>query len=213
MISSEGLNGAPRFVVSPMLRALRRVREPAFAGRTAQALGAVAGYGAALVLTIALVALRYRGVDPAVVTASSGMYAFGDLLLGLFLFALLSIPSTVVLIRLLRGSDLFWSLFSWACLLWGGGLSPLLAAVLWAPAVLTDPGATMGNPFLILHLLSILNCFALPGILLVTVAAWAVCRDRPTVRRRLLRASALEALSLVVVGAWWAVALYTSAHP
>jgi hypothetical protein len=66
------------------------------------------GYVGAFLLTVAIVAIyaaSTSGPDP---MASSGMYAFGDLLLFLAVFAIAAIPPTGAALFFLRANRLFW---------------------------------------------------------------------------------------------------------
>ena len=65
------------------------------------------GYLAALVIAVVAVALHSLFVDDRLVQASSGMYAFGDLMLFLIVFCGAAIPATVAALWMLRLHPLF----------------------------------------------------------------------------------------------------------
>jgi hypothetical protein len=157
---------------------------------------ATAAFAGVVVAAGALVALRYRSVDPAVVTASSGMYAFGDSVLFLAVIGAMSLPAGWLVLRALRDLDGFWRAISWAGLSWAA-LAPASVAI---RAVSTAaPGAAA--PLQLAEALAIVRLFAspasLPGLVL---AAWS-CRHPPSTRR-LRWAVALDGAGLAALALW-----------
>lgn len=161
---------------------------------------ALAGYAAAFAGAGWLVALRYRWEDPAAVSASSGMYAFGDLVWGLAFLGVLSIPATAVLLRALRDLEGFWRALSWGGLCWAA-LAPAALAIRLANTVVGLPQAALAaDAFAVLRLL------ASPASLPALVIAWWACGPAPA-RRRLRLAVLLEASGVAGYAVWllWAV--------
>ncbi len=76
-----------------------------------------AGYAVALVAAVLAVRLRDLGVDPQAVDASSGMWAFVDVVLFCTVAGILSIPPTWLLLRILRPFR-GWESGSWVLFLW-----------------------------------------------------------------------------------------------
>ena len=163
-----------------------------------------AGYVLSFVLSFAVVQLRYVFTDPAVVEASSGMYAFGDLLWGLLLGGLLSLVPTWFLLRALGDDARLRGLPSWACLAWAV-TAPVSPVVLFLGAGGTSRGA-LGQALLLLHVLSVLRGVVIPGSLLALGLAWWLSRE-PAPRRRVAAALALELCGLLGVAAWLTKAL------
>lgn len=165
---------------------------------------AAAGYVLSFVLSFGVVQLRYLFLDPAVVEASSGMYAFGDLLWGLLLGGLLSLVPTWLLLRALGDDARLRGLLSWACLAWAA-TAPVSPVMLFLGA----GGASrrpLDQALLLLHVLSVLRGVVIPGSLLALGLAWWFCRE-PAPRGRVAAALALELCGLLGVAAWLAKAL------
>ena len=82
----------------------------------------ILGYGAVFVVSAGLVGSRYlmERIHAADVSAAGGMYAFGDLLLGVFIICLFMIP-TVFLVWVMARSEAAYTTYSQ--LLLGFGLS------------------------------------------------------------------------------------------
>lgn len=173
----------------------------------------VAGYPVGLVAAIFLVSLRYLWADPRDVAASSGMYAFGDLLGILFLFGLFATPPTWFLLHLLRGADRFWSLFSWGCV-FACFTAPLHAAVLWSGGLLSGKSSPAADALLLLHFTAVLRGFVAPGaILVLAISLWACGAERRAAGRRIVIALAMEAASLAAMASWWVTALIRASNP
>lgn len=75
-------------------------------------LGVLAGYAAAIVLAWIAVAMRFHYTSGAIRDASSGMYAFGDLILFLAVFTVLSLAPTATALYFLRSRPIFWTVLS-----------------------------------------------------------------------------------------------------
>ena len=174
-------------------------------GRTRARLAlAATGYVLSFVLSFGVVQLRYLFLDPAVVEASSGMYAFGDLLGGLLLGGLFSLVPTWFLLRALANDPGLQGLLSWAGLAWAA-TAPVSPVMLFLGA----GGASRGpldQALLLLHVLSVLRGVVIPGSLLALGLAWWLGRE-PAPRRRVAAALALELGGLLGVAAWLAKAL------
>jgi len=164
--------------------------------RWVQALAIVAGYVVALLAAAGCVALRYLWIDPRVADASSGMYAFGDLMYFLFLGGLFSLVPTLFL---LRTAEPFWRALSWACLPWAATMP--LAGVTYVAMV---RGRLEGTALAgLLPALLILRGMVSPASLAGLGLAWIMCGSWPTLRRRLAWSIALEVLALAAFGAWF----------
>lgn len=161
---------------------------------------AAGGEALALAGAWAIVVLRYRWDDPAAAAASAGMYAFGDSVLVLAGFGVLSLAPTWLLFRALRDLDGFWRALSWAGLGWAA-LAPI-AATLWLLASLgAGPGASTAPPRVAAEGLSLLRLLATSTSLPALALAWWACRHPPSTRRLGL-AIALEAAGLLGFFAW-----------
>ncbi len=146
-------------------------------------LGIALGYLLAIAIGIAGAAVRYIGVDPRVVDASSGMYAFGDLLAFGFWGGLAGLVPTWFLLRELRGATGMWATLSWLALGWG--VIGVAAAVV---RFLPKPSA---GPLTDLDGIAVLRFLPAPlGVALDALGALAA--PHPAPRRRLAAAAALE---------------------
>ena len=96
------------------------------------------GFVLAIVIAVALVPLRYIGVDPKDVAASSGMWAFGDLVFICGVAALLSLVPGFFLLRALRRFPRLWVLPSIFTLLWSAS-APVAVAFRFLSATRTMP--------------------------------------------------------------------------
>jgi hypothetical protein len=104
-------------------------------------LGFVAAcYAAVVIFSSILVVERYLQYarHPADVAASSGMYAFGDLLLEMFIAGALLVP-TVLLVVVIRKSEAAYTLYSKVLLVLSLS-APLSFGLLCIPAVSSGPG-------------------------------------------------------------------------
>jgi len=99
-----------------------------------------ASYVAVLIFSGILVIERYLQYarHPADVAASSGMYAFGDLLLGMFIAGALLVP-TVLLVLVIRKSEAAYTMYSKVLLVLSLS-APLSFGLLCIPAVSSGPG-------------------------------------------------------------------------
>jgi hypothetical protein len=170
---------------------------------------AVAGWIGALALAHWIVQLRYLWEDPAVVAASSGMYAFGDAIMEVTVAAVLSIPATWMLFRAVRDLDGFWRLASWAGLAWAACAPTSVAIrVLVAVAARAAGGPPVpGRPELsvaaVADVLAVLRLLASPASLPGLALAWWACVHEPSTRR--LRWAVWLELAGTVAGALWLV--------
>lgn len=99
-----------------------------------------ASYAAVLILAAILVierSLQYAR-HPADVAASSGMYAFGDLLLEMFIAGALLVP-TLLLVLVIRKSEAAYTMYSKVLLVLSLS-APLSFGLLCIPAVSSGPG-------------------------------------------------------------------------
>jgi hypothetical protein len=165
--------------------------------------GALCGYLAAIVGAHLLVSLRSAGVDPAVVAASSGMWAFGDFVAEVLVAGLLSVAPTWVLVRALRDVEWLWRSASRAGLAWSV-IAPAAAAVWIAGSCSQAPAGTPS--FSLAGVLALHRLIASPPSVLALAVAWFGCVPGPA-RRRLGSATLLEGAGLVAAAAWFAVQL------
>jgi hypothetical protein len=173
-----------------------------------RAVAIAGGYCLALWAAGALVELRHRGVDPADIAASPGMWAFGDLMSFLVVAGVLCVLPTYFLLRMLRGVDQLWTTLSWACAGWGA-LAPLAVVsfrLISLPPPLA-PGAARPilSPWqsaaLVVSAMALLRMFVSPGSLGFLVLAWRMSLSPPA-RRRMLWAAALEACAMIPLAGW-----------
>jgi hypothetical protein len=99
-----------------------------------------ASYAAVVIFSAILVIERYLQYarHPADVAASSGMYAFGDLLLEMFIAGALLVP-TLLLVLVIRKSEAAYTIYS-KVLLALSLSAPLSFGLLCIPAVSSGPG-------------------------------------------------------------------------
>jgi hypothetical protein len=163
---------------------------------------AVAGFAGALALAHWIVQLRYRWEDPAVVTASSGMYAFGDAIAELTLTAVLSLPASWLVFRAVRDLDGFWKLVSWAGLAWAA-CAPASVAIRVLHAV---GGDASPQTMVVSDVLAVLRLLSSPASLPGLAVGWWVCVHEPS-RRRLRWAVWMELAGSVATALWFVWAL------
>jgi hypothetical protein len=88
------------------------------------------GFVVALVLAWVAVMLRQRATQSAEAQASSGMYAFGDFVLGVAVFAAVAVVPTGLALAWLRPVAWFWSVTVGTAMLWTfTGCLALVAAI------------------------------------------------------------------------------------
>lgn len=163
------------------------------AGRAARAGLVAAGYAAAFAL--AWLATTWFGADPSV---SDGMAAFGDSLLFLGVFALASLPASVLALMLLRQARRFWSWLAYGALLFAAGAVAAIAIVLLERAA---PAPAL-HAWSALALLRLIACPAFAPAWLVA----ALVAPAAAPRRTLLAACALEAGAFALLLARWILA-------
>jgi hypothetical protein len=166
--------------------------------RWTRVLAVAIGYAVAVLAAGALVELGSRSRAPADVAASSGMFAFGDLLWFLLLAGLFSLPPTWLLARMLRRAERLWRSLARASLPWGATAPLATAFALWGSG---GPAAP----------LAFLRTLASPVSLVVMGVTWRMVAE-PAARRRVLHSMALEACGLIALVAWIARALLAGAH-
>lgn len=108
--------------------------------RRAQLGFVAASYAAVVIFSAILVIERYLQYarHPADVAASSGMYAFGDLLLEMFIAGALLVP-TLLLVLVIRKSEAAYTMYSKVLLVLSLS-APLSLSLLCIPAVSSGPG-------------------------------------------------------------------------
>ena len=154
-----------------------------------------AGYGAALLAASAAVAIRVAGTSGPVAQASSGMYAAGDAMLFVAVFAGVGVVPTGAALFFLRPYPRFWVVLSRVAV--GVAATGLAAVILFAAGRRAGPSAlaTLGG-------LSVLRLLAAPLLAPVFGVCAALAPERPP-RLMLLAAAALEAVVCVYIGVVW----------
>ena len=149
-----------------------------------------ASYAAVVIFAGILVIERFvqYARHPADVAASSGMYAFGDLLLEMFIAGALLVP-TLLLVLVIRKSEAAYTMYSKVLLVLSLS-APLSFGLLWIPAVSSGPGL-LG--FVCLYRLEV-SPFTLAAAGFSRIAA---CFQAP--KRLTLFALLLEGLTLVTL--------------
>lgn len=141
----------------------------------------LAGYVAATVAALALVALKALA-DPD--EAAGGMQAFGDFLLFWALLGLFSLPSTAYALYNLRNSETFWRLFSLASLAFAA-TGPILALL---GRRLNESDMPLGGFFALARVLA-------TPLLCVAFLVLAFVAPSPRARSFLLASAALEVVA------------------
>lgn len=141
----------------------------------------LAGYVGALLLAWGVTWLYVLATDTPDRVSSSGMYAFGDGVVFLGVFALAAIPATVALLYFLRSVPAFWSVASF------GGLAIAATAILALFGYL--PAARMASDSW--WALAPLRLLFAPLLGLAFFLALIFAPSRPD-RRRLIAATAIE---------------------
>ena len=131
-----------------------------------------AAYAAVVSLSAILVAERYLQYarHPEDVAASSGMYAFGDLLLEMFIAGALLVP-TILLVLVIRRSEAAYTAYS-KVLLAVSVSAPVSFGLLCIPAISSGPGSLgfvclyrlLASPFFLVAAVfsRIMACFQFP---------------------------------------------------
>ena len=161
--------------------------------RTITTSGLVAiGYIAALVAAVAAVLIRRPWIPAEDLQASSGMHAFGDLLLFLGVFALTASVPTLAAVALLRNRPRVWMAGA------AGWLVFAMSGLVAVPALWISPGGARSGPLPVLAgLYGVLHLLASPLLaLLSALCAWLA----PTrgARRFCVAAASVEATLVVI---------------
>ena len=166
--------------------------------------GVVAGgYAAALLVAAAAVAVRVASTSDPVSQASSGMHAFGDLLLFVGVFGVLAVVPTGAALFFLRPYPRFWSALA--------ALGLVVAASGLAAAVLFTVGRHAAPPSPIAEWagLSILRILVAP-LLALAFLVCAVFSPRRGPRLAFLAGTAAEAAVSAYGGLVWFVPMLLS---
>jgi hypothetical protein len=156
-----------------------------------------AGYGAALLAAFAAVALRVAATSGPAAQASSGMYAAGDAMLFVAVFAGVGVVPTGAALFFLRPYRRFWIVLSRVAL--GVAVSGLVAAILYAAGRRAGP-----SPLATWAGLSVLRLLAAP-LLAPTFAVCAALAPDRLPRLTLLAAAAMEGTVCVCIAVVWFV--------
>ena len=170
---------------------------------------AVVGYALAVAGGCGSVWLANLARDPRVVDASSGMYAFGDLLHFLIVAGLLSLGPSWLLLRAIRRSPPSQGLVGSALLLWAAGGSAALAGFFASGRLAEGPAHTLSAWAALVSGLSVLRLTVCAPSLLLTVLGWRAL-STPEARRRATWAIGLETLTCLAVGGWLVRALHSA---
>jgi hypothetical protein len=167
---------------------------------------ALAGYALAVAGGCGAVWLAELARDPRVADASSGMYAFGDLLQFLLVTGLLSLAPTWLVIRGVRSSLRAQGLLGAALLAWAAGGPTALLGFIVSGRFADRPAHTMTPWAALVSGLSVLRlAICLPSFLLAALGRLGC--TTPQARRHGSWAIRLEALTCLAVGAWFLHAL------
>ncbi len=158
----------------------------------------VAGYSLAVIVTFGVVAIYVMLTSGPDRDASSGMYAFGDLLLFLTLFGGLSFVPTGIALFLMRRSKIFWSICSVVAL--SIAAVCLISEIVWYVHWITRP--TDLKTFTFWEALTIPVMFCSP-FLFLTFGGAALAATR-IFKWLLGSAAVLEGLCCVGFIAWFA---------
>lgn len=115
-----------------------------------------AGYVAAFAIASAVVAIYVTAANGPDRQSSSGMYAFGDVLLFVAVFVVAAVPATCVALYFLRQYSFFWVLLSLVAS--GIALSGLAAVIVYLAARNTDADSVLHAWFGV----AVLRIFAAP---------------------------------------------------
>ena len=167
---------------------------------------AVVGYALAVAGGCGAVWLAEQARDPRIADASSGMYAFGDLLQFLLVAGLLSLAPTWLVVRALRRSPPAQELLAAALLAWAAGGACAVVGFVVSGRFADGPGHTMAPWAALVSGLSVLRLtVCLPSLLLAVLGRQGCAA--PLARRRANWALGLEALTCLAAGGWMARAL------
>ena len=157
------------------------------------------GHISAVVVAVAAVAIRVATTNDPGAQASSGMYAFGDALLFIAVFGLVSLAPTGALLLFLRPYRRFWIALSAVVLV--VAVTAIAATSLFAIDRHSAPAAMSGWA-----ILSVLRLLVAP-LLALAFFVCALLSPYRAPRFVLLGASALEAAASAYAGLAWFVPL------
>lgn len=163
--------------------------------RARQAGLVLAGYVAAVLFAAMVTTIYVQATDTPERVSASGMYAFGDSLLFLGVFAIASVPPTAGAFYFLRSSGTFWKVLTAVLVVTAG------TALLAVSFIAMDRFVADTSPVRTWAALSVLRILIAPAIALVDLAAAVVCPERA--RRRLLFGTA--AVETMVFGSTFVV--------
>jgi hypothetical protein len=142
----------------------------------------LSGYALAWSAGVIAVWLKNLGIDPAVITASSGMFAFGDTFLFLIVAGVVAIVPSILLLGFIKPENKFWWILSSACL--------IVATTGMAAGLLLSLQSLLPGPPTQLHGLAILRSLSAPVLFLLYAPGVTLTRGRD--RKRLAVALLFE---------------------
>lgn len=155
----------------------------------------VGGYVISFLLASGAVALRVANTSGPDAQASSGMYAFGDAVMWVFVFGLCALIPTGALLFLLRPYRRFWVVL--ATISVAIGITSIAAAFFYAVGR-REVGTTMGS----LAQVSVLRILLTPLLAIAFLVCAVVSRWRGP-RTALLVAALMEMVTALWVGGMW----------
>ncbi len=158
------------------------------------------GYVAAFLAASAVVAIRMATSGPDA-QAAGGMYAFGDSIVFVAVFAALALLPTGAALYFLRPYRRFWIVLSLLCL--AVAVTGLTAAILFA----VGRHAMPPSPLAMWAGLSVLRILVAP-LLALTFLVCALFTPHRSPRFALLAATAIEAVVTACAGAVWFVQVF-----
>ncbi len=163
----------------------------------------IGGYAAALLVASAAVYVNQLHIQDAWAHASSGMYAFGDLLLFIAVFGVAALFPTGLALYFLRPFEKFWTVLSVAS--FAVAMTGLCAALV----IVLSSAQSSESLWNILAAIGVLRVLLAPPLATVfALSAW-VAPDRRS-RRLLLTATAIEGLVGVYIFIAWFVLPFLS---
>lgn len=145
----------------------------------------IGGYAAALCIASAAVYVHQLHTQDAQAHASSGMYAFGDLLLFIAMFSALALLPTGLALYFLRPFEKFWTVLSVA------SLAVAVTGLCAAFVIVLSPAQPPESFWNILAVIGVLRVLLAPPLATVfALSAWVAPNRRS--RRLLLAATVIE---------------------
>ena len=163
------------------------------AGKAAVVLG---GYASALLIALLVVRIYIGATSGPARDASSGMFAFGDMLAFLAAFGLAAVPPTCAAFYFLRSHPGFWRPFSAFALVLAATV--LIALVIHLGSMRSDPG----SPQPAWSAYATLRILAAPLCSLAFLLAGLCAPNRPA-RLALLGAAFVEGAAFAVIASTW----------